>query len=158
MSLPDLRRLLSALVTAEVEFVVIGGIALGMHGLIRATEDLDIVPDPTDGNLERLARVLEAERATLLLRPERRFGPREAWALRRGRNVSVATPHGDVDLVRRLPGVPDYPALVAAADRFEVDGMTIVVASPEQLTAMKQARGSAQDQADVEALRALDEI
>ena len=48
-------------------------------------------------------------------------------------------------------------ALVTAADRFEVDGMTIVVASPAQLTAMKQARGSAQDRADVEALRSLDD-
>lgn len=157
MSLPDLRQLLAALVDAEVEFVVIGGIALGLHGLIRATEDLDIVPDPSPANLDRLADALVAAEAALLLRPGRRFGPREAWALRRGRNVSVTTRHGDLDVVRALPGVPDYSALRAAADVYDVAGMTIVVASPAQLTAMKEARGSAQDAADIAALRTLED-
>jgi hypothetical protein len=76
--------------------------------------------------------------------------------LQRGRNVSLATTHGDVDLVRRLPGVPDYDSLLQDAERFEVDGLTITVASPAQLIAMKQARGSAQDEADIENLRLLD--
>jgi len=51
--------LLLALTGAEVEFVVIGGVAVGVHGFIRATKDLDIVPDPSPANLERLARMLK---------------------------------------------------------------------------------------------------
>lgn len=155
MSLPNLRDLLGALIAAEVEFVVIGGIALGLHGFMRATEDLDIVPDPDPRNLDRLCAALEAAEAKLLLAPARRFGPREAWMLRRGRNVSVTTVHGDLDVVRTLPGVPDYEMLVGDAERYDVDGMTIVVASPTKLTEMKQARGSAQDEADIAALREL---
>ena len=50
--------LLLALTRAQVEFIVIGGVAVGVHGFIRATEDLDIVPDPSSENLQRLARVL----------------------------------------------------------------------------------------------------
>ena len=50
--------LLLTLTNAQVEFVVIGGIAVGVHGFVRATKDLDIVPDPSPENLERLAHVL----------------------------------------------------------------------------------------------------
>jgi predicted nucleotidyltransferase len=152
----DVRALLAALSEGGVEFVVIGGIALALHGSVRTTEDLDIVPDPDPANLDRLCRLLEAEQATLLLNPARRFGAREAWMLRRGRNVSLTTEHGDIDLVRRLPGVPDYESLRQDAERFDVDGLTITVASPGQLIAMKHARGSAQDGADIETLRLLE--
>ena len=51
-------ELLLALLNANVRFVVIGGIAVGVHGYVRATKDLDIVPDPDFENLERLARLL----------------------------------------------------------------------------------------------------
>ncbi len=37
---------------ADVEFVVIGGIALVLHGGLRTTEDLDIVPHPDPANLD----------------------------------------------------------------------------------------------------------
>jgi hypothetical protein len=157
MSLPDLRALLAALTDGGVDFVVIGGIALGLHGSIRTTEDLDIVPDPDRANLDRLCRVLEAEEATLLLNPSRRFGAREAWMLQRGRNVSLTTRHGDVDVVRTLPGVPDYATLVQDAERFDLDGLTVATASPSMLMQMKRARGSAQDEADIEALRLLED-
>ena len=76
MSLPDLRGLFAVLTEAKVEFVVIGGIAVGLHGFLRATEDLDIVPNPDAGNLDRLCDVLEAQHAMLLLNPARRFGSR----------------------------------------------------------------------------------
>lgn len=156
MTLPDLRGLLATLVAADVEFVVIGGVAVGLHGFIRATEDLDIVPSPDAANLDRLCTMLEAERAAMLLNPARSFGSREGWLLRRGRNASVTTRHGDLDIVRTLPGVPGYEALLADAHRFEIDEMTIAVASPSAIASMKRARDSAQDRADIEALDALD--
>ena len=48
--------------------------------------------------------------------------------------------------MRTLPGVPDYATLATAAERYEIDGITLLAASPEQLIAMKQARGSAPGQ------------
>lgn len=53
---PD--ELLLTLTAAGVDFIVIGGVAVGVHGFIRATKDLDIVPDPAPANLARLAGVL----------------------------------------------------------------------------------------------------
>jgi hypothetical protein len=156
MTLPDLRGLLAAFAESGVEHVVVGGIALVLHGGIRTTEDLDIVPDPDPANLDRLCKMLEAIEAALLLSPTRRFDSREAWMLQRGRNVSLTTPYGDLDVVRTLAGVPDYATLAANAERYEVDGITLLAASPPQLIAMKQARGSAQDQADIETLRSIE--
>ena len=40
------RELLAALHQHEVEFVVIGGMSLAVHGYVRATKDLDVMPDP----------------------------------------------------------------------------------------------------------------
>jgi hypothetical protein len=53
---PD--ELLLALREARVRFVVIGGIAVGVHGYVRATKDLDIVPDPEPENVTRLSSLL----------------------------------------------------------------------------------------------------
>jgi predicted nucleotidyltransferase len=156
MSLPDLRALLTTLADASVQFVVVGGIALGLHGHVRTTADLDIVPDPDPANLDRLCALLEAEQATLLLAPSRRFAAREGWMLRRGRNVSVTTRHGDLDVIRAIPGVPSYDELLEDAERYDVDGLTVIVASPSKLIEMKQARNNAQDRADIAALRETD--
>lgn len=77
--------------------------------------------------------------------------------MKRGRNVSVSMSDGDLDVIRSLPGVPDYACLRADAVWFDLDGLVVAVASPRHLIAMKQARAEERDRADVEALRILDE-
>jgi hypothetical protein len=54
----DIRGILEALVGEGVEFLLIGGVAVGFHGYVRATKDVDVVPSPDPANLERLAGVL----------------------------------------------------------------------------------------------------
>src|SRR5580704_17107142 len=54
----DPRELATALHAGEVDYVIIGGLAVAAHGYARATKDLDIVPSPEPANLDRLARVL----------------------------------------------------------------------------------------------------
>ena len=51
-------ELLLALRRAQVRFIVIGGIAVGVHGYVRATKDLDMVPDPDPKYFTRLAALL----------------------------------------------------------------------------------------------------
>jgi hypothetical protein len=50
----DLRALVAALRAHEVEFIVVGGVAVGAHGYLRATRDLEVVPNPEHANLRRL--------------------------------------------------------------------------------------------------------
>src|SRR4051794_40829626 len=149
----DLAGLLRALERGTVRFVVIGGIAVAAHRVVRATEDVDVVPDPTHDNLDRLADLLAALDARLLRDPGRGIDAGIRSALRQGRNLTVTTPLGDVDVVQRLPGVPPYRELAADSWRAELDGVAFAVCSLEHLIAMKEARGAAIDHADLERLR-----
>lgn len=149
---PDLAGLLRALVEGEVRFIVIGGIAVAAHAAIRATEDLDVVPEPEAENLERLCDVLTRLDARLLLNPQRPLDAKVRAALRRGRNVTVTTRLGDVDVVQRLPGVPAFAVLEADAVGVEIFDVSFRVCSRAHLIAMKRARGSSLDLADLERL------
>ena len=58
MTLDELRALITALETHGVEYVVIGAAALNALGIVRATEDIDIMVRPSADNVARLRRAL----------------------------------------------------------------------------------------------------
>jgi hypothetical protein len=53
-----LRKVFRALAERRVEYAVFGGVALGLHGLARATADLDIFLAPDPANVENLKAAL----------------------------------------------------------------------------------------------------
>jgi hypothetical protein len=53
-------EVLGALRDHRVDFLVIGGIAVAAHGYVRATKDVDIIPNPERDNVERLMAALVA--------------------------------------------------------------------------------------------------
>jgi len=59
-------QLLAHLLDAGVDFIVIGAFAVAAHGAPRATTDLDITPEPSADNLQRLMRGLDAIDARML--------------------------------------------------------------------------------------------
>jgi hypothetical protein len=152
--LPDLAGLLGALNAGEVQFVVIGAVAVGAHGHIRATQDLDIVPEPTHWNLDRLGNTLVGLDARLAADPQRGIDPELRQALYQGRSLTLTTARGDLDIVQRLPGVPSWKELAADAEQTTLAGVPLAVCSRAHLLAMKRARSSLQDRADIEALEA----
>ena len=149
----DLRALLAALQEREVRFVVIGGIAVGAHGFVRGTEDLDLVPDPDPENLKKLTTALEALEATLPTVGDRSFDPAtDASVIRRGGNVTAMTRFGGLDVVQRALGVPSYSQLAEDAIDSELLGVPVKVCSLGRLREMKQAQNRTQDQLDLENL------
>jgi hypothetical protein len=149
----DLRSLLAALHDHEVEFVVIGGVAVGAHGFIRATEDLDLVPNPDPDNLARLTKALTALESTLPTVGDRRFDAnRDAGVVKRGGNVTAMTRFGGLDVVQRAQGVPSYSQLAKDAVKSELLGIPVRVCSLGALREMKSAQGRTQDQLDLENL------
>jgi predicted nucleotidyltransferase len=60
-----------------------------------------------------------------------------------------------LDLLVDPDGSPGYAALKDHADHIDFDGFEILIASIEDLLAMKRAAGRSQDQADIEALAAI---
>jgi hypothetical protein len=149
----DLRALLEALSEAEVRFVVIGGVAVGAHGYVRGTEDLDLVPDPDPDNLARLTEALRMLESTLPTVGERPFNPAtDAGVIRRGGNVTAMTRFGELDVVQRARGVPSYSQLDEDAVDSELLGVPVRICSLARLREMKRAQGRAQDRADLENL------
>ena len=143
--------LLRALESAKVDYIVFGAVALSFYGYVRGTLDLEVVIDPSAGNLDRLTRWLESDGAVLGLDPSR---PVDLDAVRAGSNTTVLTSFGALDLIQRLPGLPPWNVLRERASRFEVDELTLLVVDRETLVARKRARGTHQDLADIERLEA----
>lgn len=152
MSLPDLTALLRALAEADLEFVVVGGVAVAAHGFVRATEDVDLVPNPAPRNLDELVNTLLRLESRLTQRPDQPLGQAERQALHQGRNLSVTTRLGDLDILVRMPGVPSFDVLSRDAAVVALAGTSLSVCSREHLIAMKRARSSAADLADLERL------
>ena len=48
------ERIVAALNAGGVAYVIVGGMAVAAHGVVRATGDLDLVPEPSAENLDRL--------------------------------------------------------------------------------------------------------
>lgn len=149
----DPRALLRVLKAYDVEFVIIGGFSLAAHGYVRATKDVDIVPEPTSANLSRLADALRDLEATVdigdLAAEELGLRPDEA-GLRAGGNWVLFTRHGRLDVMQDVPGLRSYDELRAGA----VTVGDALYAGYEQLIAMKAASGREEDLRDIGALEA----
>jgi hypothetical protein len=142
--------LLKALSAHEVDFVVIGGIAMVLHGSARITRDLDIAYAPTPTNLKALGEALIGLGAALRgVDEELPFVPDDR-TLRRTELLCLATPAGPIDLLLAPPGAPPYATLKKRAERLELDGMPVLVASLDDLAAMKLAADRPQDRIDLE--------
>lgn len=141
------------LARAGVDFVVIGGVAVVVQAIPRFTRDLDLCYATDTENLERLATALMALDAKLRGVDENLPFVADATTLRQMRMLTLATNEGDLDLLVDPPGSPKYPALRRRADRIELDGASVRVASLEDLIEMKRAAGRPQGQIDLEALQ-----
>ena len=150
----DIPGLLRVLDGGEVRYVLIGAVALAAHGPVRATERVDVVPAPDPENLRRLGNVLASLDARLASDPDRPLDAAERTALA---NLTLETALGGLDIVQRLAGVPSYGELAADAVEMELFGLPVLVCSRRHLRAMKRARGSHRDLADLEDLDATDD-
>jgi hypothetical protein len=149
----DLKALLGVLHEQGVNFVVIGGVAVGAHGFIRGTEDLDLVPDPDPENLERLMQALEALDARLPTAGNRHFDvSTDARVIRQGGNVTTMTRFGELDVVQLAQGVPSYSQLADDAVDSDLFGIPVRVCSLTRLREMKSAQNRTQDKLDLENL------
>ncbi|MBK8293867.1 MAG: hypothetical protein IPK93_03475 [Solirubrobacterales bacterium] len=159
MKLPhelDAGRLLMALREAGVEFVVIGGFAVSAHGYPRGTKDLDIVPNPDAGNLDRLAKLLENLGAEMLgaedFEPDELIEP-DTEGLRSGGNFVLGTKLGRLDIMQSVGPDLDFQMLEADAVEDQVFGQPVRFCGYEHLVEMKRSAGRPEDLIDLERLR-----
>jgi hypothetical protein len=151
----DAEGMLRRLTEAGVDFVVIGGIAMLLHGSARLTRDLDIVFAPDDGNLEALGGVLVGLKAQLReITDDVPFVP-DSQTLRDVQLLTLDTAAGWLDVHHDVDGAPRYDVLRRHAERMELGGFSVLVASPDDMIAMKLAAGRPVDLIDVDELQAI---
>ena len=149
------EEILRRLTARGVDFVVIGGIAAVLHGSAQMTFDLDICYATDGGNLAALADVLTALGAKLRGVDDAAAFVADARALRRVEILTLSTELGELDLIARPAGGAGYETLRRRADRFDLNGSSVLVASVEDLISMKSATGRLKDLAAVEELEAI---
>lgn len=149
MDRDEIIRVLRAFEASGLEYVLIGATAMGFHGLVRATEDLDLFIRATPDNIERLRVAL--------------------------RDAYDGDPHieqiSTADLLGEYPAVRYYPPTgdlyfdvltrLGEAARFEtvdsetreVEGTRVSVATPAALYRLKRGTVRPKDHQDAAALR-----
>jgi hypothetical protein len=151
---------LEILAKHHVRFVVIGGVAANLRGSTTITQDLDVCYARDEQNLGRMAAALKELRARLRGAPrDVPFIP-DARTLKVGDDFTFVTDMGSLDILGHPSGIPGgYDELERAADDFDLGGLTVRVASIDDLIRVKRAAGRPKDLIEVEVLGALrDEI
>ena len=147
---PSFEKLLVLLAKAEVNFIVVGGIAVSIQGYVRLTEDVDLLIDGSAGNVSRLLDRLAdyGEGFARELSPDD-FDDEEG-AIR----IVEESEQCQIDIFTRMSG-RRYMDVIEDADRFEVGGYQIAVASKASLIGWKSKSVREKDQFDAAALRRL---
>lgn len=152
-------ELIKGLTDADVDYVLVGGLAVALHGYQRVTMDVDVVLAMDEKNLQRF--IASARAAGLqpvipvdiesLARPELL----QQWHREKGMLAfGLRHPAGMATVIDVLikPVVP-YAELRRDASVIEVGPLKIPVASIDHLIAMKSGTGRGKDQIDIEELR-----
>jgi hypothetical protein len=118
----DAERILRALAEHQVDYILIGGLAVQTHGHVRTTNDADLIPAPDPANLKRLASALRSLEAQMLV---------DVCEVPRGRS---------------------YGELSKGALHVQLGDIDVPVVGLDDLIQMKLARGRPVDLADVASL------
>lgn len=153
----DIQAILRELVEAGVEFLLIGGVAVGYHGHIRATKDVDVVPASDRENLQRLAEVLKRLDARVEGAEEFDEGeipdPLDPAALELGGNWVLATRLGRLDVMQWIGEWPLWEELSPGAIEDSIGDLPIKIVSYDDLIRLKELAGRPEDLADLQRLR-----
>jgi hypothetical protein len=143
-----LKRIIAAFEARGVRYVIVGAVALILHGFVRATEDLDFFVEPDPANIDRMREALtDVFHDPLIdeISTEDLLGDYPS--------VRYAPPGGAfyMDILTRLGEAFSYADL--ETQRVPFDGLTTTVVTPAMLYRMKKDTLRLQDKADAEALR-----
>lgn len=133
-------QVLRALLRGRVRFVLIGGLAAVLHGVPRATFDLDIFVGRKGG--ERALRIVEG----LKFFPSPVDRP-PTGAVKQRHQLYVHASGAVVDVWFKPRGA-DFESLWNRRSRVRIGGLLLPVASPRDLVRLKRATGRPKDMED----------
>lgn len=141
----DFERILNALRSGEVAFVIIGGVAATVHGSARLTSDIDIVYQRSRQNIERLVNALSPLKPYLRGAPPGLPFKFDVETVRRGLNFTLTTEAGPLDVLGEVTGVGDYDAVLSVSELVSLYGATYRCINLNALIVSKRAAGRLKD-------------
>ena len=153
----DFEKALVTLADARVQFVIVGGLAVTIHGSAYVTFDLDFCYARDTENLARLASVLQPFSPRLRGAPAELPFRFDEETLKRGLNFTLSTELGDLDLLGEVAGIGDYTAALAASELVELFGRTFAVLTLDALIISKRTAARPKDLQVLPELEALRE-
>ncbi|MCB9739545.1 MAG: hypothetical protein H6747_09780 [Deltaproteobacteria bacterium] len=142
----DYEDLLTALVAEAVDFVLIGGWAVAVHGHGRATDDLDLLVRANAANAEAILRALHAFGA-----PIEQHGVDATLFATEGPGYRMGRRPVLVEILTKISGI-DYAEATRDTVPVQVGAVTVRVIGRAALLRNKRAAGRLKDLADIEAL------
>ncbi len=143
---PDFRDCIEILNAHHVEFVLVGGFAVGWHGVVRATGDIDFLYEQSAGNVERLCAALHE------------FGAPEPlvdahFLLSPNAVTQIGNPPLRIDLLSAISGV-SFQEVRTGAVEADVGGSRLLIIGLAELRRNKEASGRPKDRQDLRRLTA----
>ena len=157
----EIEGILDALNRANVRYLIVGGVAVVLHGYLRTTADLDLIIQLDRDNVLRAIRTLQDHhyrpRAPVSAEDFAEPQVREQWIRDKGLAVftlwSAAHPTLEIDLFVSEPF--DFDAVYARALRVPLEKTEATVIALEDLIALKRGVGRLRDLEDIAALESL---
>lgn len=146
---PDYRDMVECLVREGVDFMLVGGYAVALHGWPRTTFDIDFWIMANPENAKAVMRAITSFGAPLM-------GLTEADFYRPGMVFQIGTEPQRIDIISAVDGL-DYADASLRAVTMNVDGLEIKVVSLDDLIVNKRASGRPKDIADAVMLEKLKE-
>ncbi|WP_394793336.1 hypothetical protein [Armatimonas sp.] len=154
----DLEAILHVLFSAGVRFVVVGEIAMRLHGCAHITDDVDISYARDRENLKALANALENHCARLRGIPEDIPFVLDEFTFRNVQNLTLQTNLGELDLLAVPDGADSFEGLWERSSEMSLGEFAVHVASIDDLITMKRAANRPKDQAHIYELLALKKL
>ena len=145
----DYRDMIECLQHEGVEFMLVGGYAVALHGWPRMTFDIDFWIMANPQNAAAVIRALRAFGAPLMDLKEEDFH-------RPGMVFQIGTEPQRIDILSAISGLA-YEEAVSRAVRMEVDGLSLKVIALDDLIANKRASGRPKDIVDAMTLEKMKE-
>lgn len=140
----EFEGIFRALASAEVEGIVVGGIAAAVHGAARPTRDIDFLYQRVPENYAKLVEALGTRDPYLRGAPPGLPFRFDAKTIESGGNFTLTTSIGDVDLLATIAG-GDYDTLLPRTELLSLFGLTCRVLDLETLIRVKRAAGRPKD-------------
>lgn len=149
---------IKALTEANVEFVIIGGVAISVHSSGYVTKDLNFCYLRTTENLKKIVSAFAQFRPRLRGFPDDLPFVWDERTLQKGTNFTLKTTIGDMDMLGEVDGVGNFEAVKKESVLAKIYECEVSILTIEGLIKAKRAAGRTKDLLVLPELEALREL